>query len=483
MSLKSRIFISMIFLTLIAFVLIGFVVYYQYQHLARTFHEERLTRKENAINEHLEFVLKTTTYKLTPENIPAIFKDKIHELASIHSMKVEIYNPQGNLLISSKATFNIEYVKPKDLSKNILKLIDLSPDKKFVDLKIEDGERFRTSYREIYGTRKEPLGILTLPYKEDMSIYREDFNQFLWRFGQIYAIMLLLSIVLGYFLSSYISNSLYLIANHIQKTQFGRKKKNEKLNIENASKELMTVIESYNNMVDLLEESAVKLSRSERESAWREMAKQVAHEIKNPLTPMRLTVQMFQMKFNPEDPDVKEKMKNFCETLIQQIDTMSSVASAFSNFASMPAQENETLNLVKIVQLALEIFNQDFIYFHSDEEEIITTFDRTQIIRVVTNLVKNAIQAMPDNKEHPRIDVSVYRLNNQTVILEVKDNGSGASDEIQEKIFEPKFTTKTSGMGLGLAMIKNIVESYNGKIYFENNENEGMTFYVELPIT
>lgn len=236
-------------------------------------------------------------------------------------------------------------------------------------------------------------------------------------------------------------------------------------------------------MVDLLEESAVKLSQSERESAWREMAKQVAHEIKNPLTPMRLTVQMFQMKFNPEDPDVKEKMKNFCETLIQQIDTMSSVASAFSNFASMPAQENETLNLVKIVQLALEIFNQDFIYFHSDEEEIITTFDRTQIIRVVTNLVKNAIQAMPDNKEHPRIDVSVYRSNNQTVTLEVKDNGSGASDEIQEKIFEPKFTTKTSGMGLGLAMIKNIVESYNGKIYFENNENEGMTFYVELPIT
>jgi nitrogen fixation/metabolism regulation signal transduction histidine kinase len=124
-------------------------------------------------------------------------------------------------------------------------------------------------------------------------------------------------------------------------------------------------------MVDELENSALRLAQSEREEAWREMAKQVAHEIKNPLTPMRLTVQSFQRNFNPNDPELKQKLSDYSQTLIQQIDTMSSVASAFSNFASMPAQQNETLNVVEVVELALDIFNEDFVSFEIQEEEII----------------------------------------------------------------------------------------------------------------
>jgi nitrogen fixation/metabolism regulation signal transduction histidine kinase len=209
------------------------------------------------------------------------------------------------------------------------------------------------------------------------------------------------------------------------------------------------------------------------------MAKQVAHEIKNPLTPMRLTVQSFEGKFDPKDPEAKKKMKEFSKTLIQQIDTMSSIASAFSNFAEMPAQQNETLNVVKTVKLALDIFNENYIHFIADEEVIIAELDRTQLIRVVTNLVKNAIQAVPE-VHSPRILVTVAS-EGELVKISVADNGVGIADEVKDKVFEPKFTTKSSGMGLGLGMVKNIVETYNGQISFTSQLGKGTVFTVVFP--
>jgi len=194
---------------------------------------------------------------------------------------------------------------------------------------------------------------------------------------------------------------------------------------------------------------------------------------------MRLTVQSFERKFDPSDPNIKEKLKEYSNTLIQQIDTMSSIASAFSNFAEMPAQQNETLNVVKIVKLALDIFNEDYIHFITDEEEIIAKMDRTQLIRVVTNLVKNAIQAVPEVAS-PRILVSVAS-EGEYVKIAVADNGIGILEENREKIFEPKFTTKNSGMGLGLGMVKNIVETYKGNINFTSQPDKGTVFYVKFP--
>ena len=234
-------------------------------------------------------------------------------------------------------------------------------------------------------------------------------------------------------------------------------------------------------MVDELEKSAIKLAQSEREEAWREMAKQVAHEIKNPLTPMRLTVQSFQRKFDPTDPNVKQKMNDYSETLIQQIDTMSAVASAFSNFASMPAQQNETLNVVAVVELAMDIFNEDYIVFQSDSPEIISKIDRTQLIRIITNLAKNAIQSIPENQENKAVLVRIQKEENY-VLITVTDNGIGIQPEDVNRIFEPKFTTKNSGMGLGLGIIKNIIENYKGTITFETKYGEGTTFIVSLPI-
>jgi two-component system, NtrC family, nitrogen regulation sensor histidine kinase NtrY len=158
---------------------------------------------------------------------------------------------------------------------------------------------------------------------------------------------------------------------------------------------------------------------------------------------------------------------------------MSSIASAFSNFAKMPAQKNETLNVVEVVDLALDIFTEDYLTFKCDKKEIIAKLDRTQLIRIITNLVKNAIQAISEN-ENPKVDIELMD-DNKNVIITVSDNGHGITEENIPKVFEPKFTTKTSGMGLGLAMIKNIIETYKGSINFTSTEEEGTTFKVTLP--
>ena len=232
-------------------------------------------------------------------------------------------------------------------------------------------------------------------------------------------------------------------------------------------------------MIDELEESVKKLATSQREQAWREMAKQVAHEIKNPLTPMRLTVQSFQHKFDPSDPDVLKKVNEYTKTLIQQIDTMSSIASAFSDFAKMPAQKLEVLNVVEVVELALDIFPESDIKFISKKSEIIANFDRSQLIRIITNLVKNAVQSIPENRP-PKISIYLYSEQND-VVIEVHDNGIGVPKEIEDRIFEPKFTTKTSGMGLGLPMIKNMIDTYNGRINFSSIIDKGSQFTVRFP--
>ena len=449
----------------------------QFKNEAKNYHQERLERKEDAVKEHINYILSNTTYPLTEKNLPLIFKDKIHELSDIHKIEINIYSLNGILLKSSKATFSVDTISPP-VPKYIIKLVQSSIEKRYVDIKSVDGIKNRSSFSQIKDDKFKPLGILNLPYIEDDSFYENEIQEFLIRLSQVYFFMLIIAFALAYFLSSYITQTLKTISDKINETSLNQK--NEKILIEANSKEINSLIKAYNAMVDKLEESATMLAQSEREQAWREMAKQVAHEIKNPLTPMRLTVQSFERKFNPEDPDLKQKLNDYTKTLIQQIDTMTSVASAFSNFASMPAQQNETLNVVEVVEFSLDIFNEEYIQFKSDEKEIITIMDRTQLIRIITNLVKNAIQSIPENQFEKSILVEVKQVENN-VNITVKDNGIGIEQENIERIFEPKFTTKNSGMGLGLGIIKNIIENYKGTITFETEFGKGTTFTVSLP--
>jgi two-component system nitrogen regulation sensor histidine kinase NtrY len=480
LSFRVRIFFSMILLTVISSILIASVSIYQFKNEAKDYHRERLERKENAIKEHINYILNTTTYPLTTENIPLIFseRDKIHELSDIHGMEINFFDLEGKLLKSSKSSFAVDE-EPKSIDIYIVRLVQSSMDKRYVEVKEIDGVKNLSSFSEIKDTQFKPLAILNLPYIEDDGYYERELKKFMIRFGQVYFFMLILSGLLAYFLSSYITKSLKTISDKLIKTQLT--KNNEKIELEASSQEIELLIEAYNSMVDKLEESAVKLAQSEREQAWREMAKQVAHEIKNPLTPMRLTVQSFQRKFDINDSNITQKLDDYSKTLLQQIDTMNSVASAFSNFASMPAQQNEQINLINVVRLALEIFNENYIRFETNENEIFTNMDRTQLIRVITNLVKNATQSIQDNTINPSIIVTVYKENSNAIIT-VKDNGIGISEENKPYVFEPKFTTKTSGMGLGLGIIKKIIENYNGTITFESQPNVGTKFIVSFPI-
>jgi len=479
LSLRLRIFLAMILLVLLASVLIAGVTIYQYNEEAQDYHQDRLNRKEENIKASVEYTIKETTYPVVQDNVALIFKDEIYEIATIHNMEINLYDLEGSLLKSSKASFAADSI-PKCLDAKILNILSNTIEKRYVNNTIENGEGYLSSYSIITDQKFKPLAILHLHYLENDDFLNKELKEFLERLSYAYVIMLFIAIVLAYFLSKYITKSLKTISDKMNETRL--EKRNKKIDIDKTSEEIATLVQSYNSMIDELEESAVKLATSEREQAWREMAKQVAHEIKNPLTPMRLSVQSFQRKFNPEDPEINQKVDEFSMTLIQQIDTMSSIASAFSNFAKMPAQQNETLNVVNIVKLALDIFNEDYIIFKASEEEIIAKFDRTQLIRVVTNLVKNGIQAIPDGTiRNPEITVAVTRNDNYVNIV-VSDNGKGISEENKPKVFEPKFTTKSSGMGLGLAMVKNIVETYNGNITFTSQEGLGTVFTVSFPL-
>lgn len=476
LSLRSRIFFTMIMLVVIASVLIAGVTIYQYREQSKDYHENRLERKEEQILQSISYVLKETTYPVTTENLEHIFRDEIYKIADVQNVPFNIYDLDGGLIKSSRPAFEADSIS-NCLDAEVLNKLSVEKEKRYVEKKRAAGDNYQASYTYINDEQFKPIGIVNLPYFEDNSFSNMELREFLFRLGGVYLLMLLSAIILAYFISKYITRSLQTISDKLDQTNLTQR--NEKIYIESPTEEIGKLVDSYNGMIDELEESAVKLARSEREQAWREMAKQVAHEIKNPLTPLRLTIQSFQRKFDPNEPKAEQKIQEFSKTVIQQIDTLSNIASAFSNFANMPAQQNETLNVVKIVKLALEIFNEEYIHFISDEKEIIAKLDRTQLIRVVTNLVKNAIQAVPD-VESPRILVTVASEGDE-VKISVADNGIGIADDFKEKVFEPKFTTKSSGMGLGLGMVKNIVENYQGTISFTSQQGKGTVFTVKFP--
>lgn len=479
-SLRFRIFMAMLMLVVLASILIALVTVYQYREEAYDYHRERLQRKEASIRDNINYVLKNTTYPVETEQIPLIFRTKIFEIKDIHNLELYFYDLDGKLLKSSRATI-LRDTSHDQIPTYALEALRHSAEKHFVEEFEEEGVKYQSSYSYITDSQFKPLAILNLPYIADDDFINKELRENLTRLGVAYAFMLLIAVILAYFLSKFITRSLNQVSERINETRLD--KRNQRIQLEdNTTNELTSLVQAYNSMIDELEQSAAQLATSEREAAWREMAKQVAHEIKNPLTPMRLTVQSFQRKFDPADPEVEKKMTEYSNTLIQQIDTMSSIASAFSTYAEMPAQQDENLNAVTITRLALEIFNEPYIYFESQEEEMIVKFDRTQLIRVLTNLVKNSIQAIQQQQpEDPRIDVRLTQKDGSVLII-VSDNGIGIAAENRNLVFEPKFTTKTSGMGLGLAMVKKIVETYGGKIEFISAENQGTTFTVSIPI-
>ena len=467
----------MILLVFLASILILLVTVYQYDEQTHDYNLQRFERKESTAFQIIELELTNkTTYPINTENLYKIFKERIYEISSINKLNISMYDLHGNLLVSSK-TNAFEKTAIEPLEYDLLNELAQNSNHRILKTKEEDGSSFQTSFMYINDIKFKRIGIVEMQLTQDNSEVEYELREFISRLSLVYLLMFIIAISLAYFLSSYITKSIKSISEKMHQTRLNQR--NEKILLDASSSEIEILVEAYNNMIDQLEESASKLAKSEREQAWREMAKQVAHEIKNPLTPMRLTIQSFERKFNPEDENIKQKLSEYTKTLIQQIDLMSSIASAFSDFAKMPTQNKEEIEVINVIKLAIDIFNEDNIQFQCEESEIYAFLDKTQLIRIITNLVKNALQAT-EEVENPMVIVAVSSLNNSLKIT-VFDNGKGIADEMKELIFEPKFTTKTSGMGLGLAMIKSIIEAYDGTISFVSEKNKGTTFTVILP--
>ncbi|ATA91717.1 two-component sensor histidine kinase [Capnocytophaga canimorsus] len=475
-SLRLRIFLSMALLMLVAFSAIAAVMVFQYRKQSAQYHQERLIDKENQIHTQILHVLKQTTYPVETNYIPLIFRQEIFNIANIQNVNFNLFDLSGNLLKSSSVVLD----STKDslqIPEEILRNIAGALDKRYAQQLEIDQRSYQESYSYVNDPQFKPIAILNIPNFENDTFIERNMEGSLYNLLMVYFIILIVALSLAYFMSKYITKSLKTIEKGLEKTRL--LERNEKIILDSPSAEIGKLVAAYNGMIDEIERSKVQLAKSEREQAWREMAKQVAHEIKNPLTPMRLSVQSFQRKFSMHPQQSSETVNEFCESIIQQIDIMSNIASAFSAFTNMPAKHDEHFDLVPIVKRTLDIFNSKHIDFVCQEEEIVAWFDKDQIARVVTNLVKNAVQATAQKAE-PKIRVTLLNKD-QNVELIVTDNGTGIAQADADKIFEPKFTTKSSGSGLGLAIVKNIVESHGGKIQFHSVEGQGSTFFISFP--
>ena len=455
------------------FVLLSVITIPQFKTQSEKYHSKRLERKEAQIQRSIAyFFSQEAETQLNPKKLDSILSEKIYQVSDVQSVKFSIYSLDGDLINSTLPKNEINSLNPELLSR-----ILGQKDSKIIEITQINNIQYRSSFSLILDDNFSPLWILNLPYYDDDNLNSYELDSFLIILGEVYFFLLILSIIISYFVSQYMTKAISEIALKMKQTRLD--KRNSKIKIKARSKEVNSLVESYNNMVEMLDKNVQELSKSNKEQAWREMAKQVAHEIKNPLTPMKLSVQSFERDFI-NDKKNKEKVEDFSQTIIQQIDTMSSIASAFSNFAEMPTQQGEKLNIVKAVRLSLEIFKEKHIVFESDTDRLVIDIDRPQIVRIMTNLIKNAIQACENNKS-PLIKVSIKKMS-KTVRITVKDNGSGIPLNIRKNIFEPNFTTKSGGMGLGLGMVKNLVNSYGGKIDFESKINKGTIFKITFPI-
>ena len=475
MSLRLRIFISMILLVFTATLLILGSTYYQYRAESEQYNTYRQDRKETQLTKQINYLVNkydlSFNYQAWDE-----YQLDFDEITKIHDVEYSIFTPEGIALYYSYLPLEIisnNYSLDKDFSQMLIS----SEGGKITKENTTDVGKFQSSYTVLKDNFGKKYAILFFPYFQDVSFAESELNVFLTTLYQIYFIMLVVAIVLAYFISRYVTRSIETIRLKINQT--GLLKKNEKILLKNATKEIDSLVNSYNKMIDDLEDSAEKLAKNEREQAWQEMARQVAHEIKNPLTPMRLTVQSFQRTSSIEGNEEKSKLNDFCDTLIEQIDTMSSVATSFSDFATLPKTQLEKSDIVDTTKKVVEIFEQNNIDFQSSKESIVIKLDKEQWIRVMTNLIKNSIQAIPSDRE-PNIKVEISDSTNSVKVI-VSDNGLGVLEENKEKIFEPKFTTKTDGMGLGLGIVKNIINSHRGKISYKSKPKKGTKFTISLP--
>src|SRR5690554_3308021 len=415
--------------------------------------------------------------------IPSLHGDYMSYLlkkfSNVFVTDINFYETNGDLFATSQTKLYDKGISTPQMNSRAFYAMNYNQRSEYIHLEKFGELSFLSGYLPYKNHEGQLLGYINLQHFSKQNTFERQMNEFVVAVINLAVLLLVLTVLLAIIVSGWITAPLRLIQQSFSKVEFG--KENQPIAY-SGDDEIGALVKDYNNKLIELELKAMQLAQSERETAWREMAKQVAHEIKNPLTPMKLSVQHFQRSFDVNDPNAKEKMQRIVNSLVEQIDALTKIANEFSNFAKMPKANEEHLNLVPLLNNIADLYSSKEVLIDlrfNGIESIDVFADKDLILRVFNNLIKNAIQATPDNAD-TAVEIGV-KEEGMNYIISVKDSGMGIPDEIKGKMFSPNFTTKTTGSGLSLAMVKQIITNHNGEIWFESEEGEGTTFFILIP--
>lgn len=467
-SIRLRIFYGFLVVALLSIVGVAGISYILLKRKAEQDNQKELRNTIETLTSSLNYAVSHT--EVTEENVAVALENKILEISDITKNDIVIYNLDGQFLIDNK---NLKTIAPKEVPQDILRKI--LKDKKQIDI---TKTHITSSYFLLENHLLEPVAIVYFPHYHNNILQWEDFYHYI--FMMILAVIGIIAfgILVSWLISKHLTQSVQYLSNAIAKINLNEKQTPIPHHCDD---EFSILIDSYNKMLHLIEKQKTLLSHKEKESAWREMAKQVAHEVRNPLTPMKLLVQNFERKFDPTAPNIEERVKKLCSDLVGQIDTISKVANAFSEFTQLPERNDEIINVNQEIGSIIRVLDEEnHISTQSNKEEIFINFDRTFFHRILTNIILNSQQAKADEREL-RININTELLNKK-LHINIKDNGIGMSREQRDKIFEFSFIAQNSGSGLGLTLVKRMVEEYEGHITVFSKEGVGTEVSVILPI-
>ncbi len=443
----------------------------------RNIETEYLERAESAGNN----LISPLQEFLTGQNENArSLENRVTEISQYSQVDINLFNTNGRLIASNQnLIFENQILAPFTNPGAMASLVENGNTKQLSD-EFLGNLTYQSTY---YGIRSSDdnrlLGVLSMPFFESEGQLKRQQTEILSNILNAFTFIFIIFVVLSFFASRMLTYPFTFLTQKIKATTFS--KYNEPL-VWSADDEIGLMVKEYNRMLINLEKSKKALALSEKESAWREMAQQVAHEIKNPLTPMKLKLQHLQRVLTSGKTELGDDYKKPIESLLHQVDTLSDIATSFSSFAKMPIPLSEKLDLADTLKRAIRLFNQDEIDMSSNipRDPVWIEGDQKLLGRIFNNLILNAQQAV-DEGVSPKLEVELELTSVRARIL-ITDNGSGIPDDIKEKIFIPKFSTKEKGSGIGLAIAKRGVEHAGGSIWFESEPGKGTTFYLEFPL-
>jgi signal transduction histidine kinase len=473
---KTRIQVSMVFAVVITLLITGIITFYNISQQYREQQEELVLDKLTKISAGINKQLINNGIIAPDEQAEVAF----NAFADMNGVDLNLFDLNGRLILSTQPKiFENELVAPKMNALSYLYLSRLQKSE-YINTERIGQLSFIVAYVPLKNSKNDEIAYLGLPYFSNEKDFQDRIGIFLNALINVYAIVFVAIGFFAVFVANRITSPLTIVQKSLSETKIGRK--NEPI-LWKGNDEIGNLVSEYNTMIAALEESAQKLARSERETAWREMAKQVAHEIKNPLTPLKLGVQLLERSWKEKDPKFNEKFEKFTKSFIEQIESLAHIASEFSNFAKMPETVLENVNIQDIIEQSIVLYRQSdhttIILEDNSAIEVIIKADKDQLLRCFNNLIKNAIEARFE-KRKSFIRILLFCLDNQ-LHIEIKDNGTGIPEELGQKIFTPNFTTKSSGTGLGLAFVKQTIESIDGTISFETVPGIGTTFFITIP--